>query len=479
MKKTISIILAAIMLIISVSASLISCGASEKDIPSAAGTTAAEETTTVKLYLDDLGKYDFNGETFTALVRATRIDQIDVEEEIGEIFNDAVYKRNSKVSERFNIDIEAIGLEDKAALWNTTISGSVMANDAAYDVVMPDYWWGCETGGWFLNMRDYDDTIAFEQPWWCAGWNDNAEIYGQIYSAVGSYCIDLYKNTMVVFFNKMLAESYKLESPYALVDADKWTLDKMMEMAAASSGDVNGDGVLDLANDRFGAYYNLWSGRALLHSCGWECASKTDDGAFEYRFWNDDFVKLYDRVFEIINNTDYVNYSGDNPNNAFTTDRLLFYNIQMGKSAELRDMASDFGIVPYPKYNEAQENFISYNLGTYYMAIPLSAGDPQMSAVVLEALNAETYASVIDAYYEINLKEKFSRDTDTQRMLDLVVDAIVFDFTFVNEAATDHIVMYFFDQIAKKNANISSAYEAKKEAFQLKLEQLFETYAKQ
>lgn len=172
-----------------------------------------------------------------------------------------------------------------------------------------------------------------------------------------------------------------------------------------------------------------------------------------------------------------VSYKGENAYNAFKNDRLLFLAQGIGVSSNLRDMESDFGIIPYPLRDENQEDYISYNFGTFYLAIPKSASNPEMSAVVLEALNAETYHTVKDAYYEINMKEKFSRDEDTREMLDMIIDNLRFDFTFVNEAATGSIVMYFFDQISNKNANVASTYEKRQKAFQKQLEKLFETYA--
>ena len=75
------------------------------------------------------------------------------------------------------------------------------------------------------------------------------------------------------------------------------------------------------------------------------------------------------------------------------------------------------------------------------------------------------------------MKEKFSRDEDTREMLDMIIDNLRFDFTFVNEAATGSIVMYFFDQISNKNANVASSYEKRQKVFQKQLEKLFETYA--
>ena len=144
----------------------------------------------------------------------------------------------------------------------------------------------------------------------------------------------------------------------------------------------------------------------------------------------------------------------------------------MSAASKAARMAKDVSVTVY-----TQEDYISYNFGTFYLAIPKSASNPEMSAVILEAMNAETYHTVKDTYFEINMKEKFSRDEDTQEMLDMIVDNLRFDFTFVNEAATDHIVMYFFDQISNKNQNVASAYEKRQKLFLKKLENLFETYA--
>ncbi|MGM9625018.1 MAG: hypothetical protein ACI3XM_04835 [Eubacteriales bacterium] len=479
--------LAALLALCAVSCAAVSCGsAGSGDQKNPADGSATDEATAAATesaeprFIDNLGDgYDFNGGTFNMLIRETRKDSLDVQDAIGEVYNDAVYARNQAIQERFNVQITSMSLQDDSATWHKQISSSVMANDGAYDAVMPDYWWGIETGGYFLNLRDYDDIMDFSQPWWTSGWNDNAEIYGQMYSAVGSTCIDIYSNTLAFFFSKSLIAAYDMESPYTLVRDHAWTLDKMLEMAAQTSGDLNGDGVLDLASDKYGAYFDLQSGRALLPSSGWVTATKQEDGGYAYEFWNDDFVALYDTVYNLIWNTPAVKYDTDSTDayQAFKNNRLLFLAQGIGSSSKLRDMESDFGIVPYPLRDENQEDYISYNFGTYYIAIPKSASDPEKSAVILEALNAESYHTVKDAYFEINMKEKFSRDADTQEMLDLIVDRLRFDFTFVNESATDHIVMYFFGEISSKRENISSAYEKKQKAFQKKLDTLFETYA--
>ncbi|MBQ8576561.1 MAG: hypothetical protein IJ449_01120 [Clostridia bacterium] len=463
-----------------------SCGSADDTKTDTTGTAGAVDTTpqteaeTMPAFLDSLGDdYDFGGETFNMLIRDTCKPELIVEEAIGEVYNDSVYDRNRKIMERFNVEITYQGLADDGATWHKQISSSVMANDGAYDAVFPDYWWGVETGGYFLNLLDYDEIMDFEQPWWTSGWNDNAEIYGQMYSAVGAMCINIYSNTEAVFFSQSLLNELDLESPYDLVRSRKWTLEKLSELCAEASTDLNGDGVYDMSDDRYGMYYDLQSGRALFPSSGWITSTQQADGGYAYEFWNEDFVQLYDTIYDFLWNNTGVLYSTDaSPAyTAFLNNRLLFLSQGLGITTGLRDMDTDYGIVPYPLRDENQEDYVSYNYGTYYIAIPKSASNPEKSAVILEALNAESYYHVKDAYFEINMKEKFSRDEDTQEMLDLIIDNLRFDFTFVNEAATGSIIMYFFDQVAGKNANISSAYEKRQKAFQAQLEKLFETYA--
>ena len=103
---------------------------------------------------------------------------------------------------------------------------------------------------------------------------------------------------------------------------------------------------------------------------------------------------------------------------------------------------------------------------------------PEMSAVILEALNAESYHTVKDTYFVETLKIRYGRDevADNPRMLDLIIDSIYFDFTFVNEASTNHIAQFFSNMICFKDPNLQSQYEANVAGFQSALDTLFETY---
>ena len=165
------------------------------------------------------------------LIRENKVDTTAPEEETGDVVSDAIYNRNAKISERFNVNIVIETLPDDSNMWNSTLDGEVMAGSDVYDVVMPDYWWGCETRGLFLDLHDYDSIFEFDQPWWTAGWNDNAEIYGQLYSAVGSMSLDLIKNQNVMFFNKELVDSLNIGDIYELSSRETGRLTSSMNLS--------------------------------------------------------------------------------------------------------------------------------------------------------------------------------------------------------------------------------------------------------
>ncbi len=474
MKKYARII--TLLLAVSLYTQLLACGDTVDD-GSESVTTETTAPETEKPYLDNLGEYDFDGQDFTMLIRETKLQYINPGEETGDVVSDAIFQRNQKISERFNVNIVTETLPDDSNSWNTTLDGEVMSGSDTYDVVMPDYWWGCETRGLFLDLHDYDEILEFDQPWWTAGWNDNAEIYGQLYSAVGSMSLDLFKNQNVIFFNKELVDSLNLGNIYEIVESGDWVLDRFNEFIALGSSDINGDGDLTLGDDQLGYACALQAGRAMLASAGMQIATRAEDGAWEYNFMNERFVDRYGAIFDLINNNNSVVYdTTQSLENIFKGGRLLFLGASIGSTDLLRDMEIDYGIIPMPKMDESQENYVTYNYGTSYSAILLTAGNPEMSAVMLEALNAESYKSVVNVYYDTALKDKYSRDEESRKMIDLINSNCFFDFTFVNETSTDHIVMWFFDQIVNKQEGIMSLYEGRRAGYEQKLATLLETY---
>ena len=216
MKRVFCVIFAFLLL-----SQIFSCSESKEDNSEASSVietvaTVPEETETESPYLDHIpDAVDFSGEICNMLIRTERIDDMFQEEMVGEIVADAIWERTIQIEERLNLSFTTVELPSDASMWKKTIAGSVQAADGAYDIVFPDYWWGIELGGYFCNLLNLP-YLDFSQPYWCAGWNDNDTFYGQLYTAVGDFSLDLVVNTEAVFFNKKLIEDFGLENPYEL-----------------------------------------------------------------------------------------------------------------------------------------------------------------------------------------------------------------------------------------------------------------------
>lgn len=476
MKKILALLLAALMI-----GSTVSCASdpAEETADLTAETPAAEatepETETEKLYLDNLPEDLTFGDTdFNILVRSEREDTTFSFELIGETVNDSIAERTLALEDRLDITIMPVALVSDKGQWNTAIAGSAQAADGAYDVVLPDYWWGIELGGYYadLNQIKYFD---FEQPYWCDGWNDNNEIYGKLYTAVGDWSLDLILQMEAVYFNQRMIEELQLDSPYDLVKEDKWVHDNFIKMVEAGHKDTNGDGKYKPGDDVYGLMYNLHGGRGFLYAYGMKLGQKNADGEWTLDYYDDRFVKIYETVYDMHNNSGFV-YYGESSGTLFAGGSTMFQVAVLDTTrGALREMEDDFGLVPYPKMDEAQEDFITFNLGTAYMAILKSAKNPEMSAAVMEAMSAANRKSVIPVLFEDALKDKYSRDSTTAEMLDILQRTVRFDFAFVNDAALGGLCNKYFDAINGKKP-LTSTYKSLERVSAKYLQKLLESY---
>ena len=110
----------------------------------------------------------------------------------------------------------------------------------------------------------------------------------------------------------------------------------------------------------------------------------------------------------------------------------IFYSECMAWTRELRNMEADFGIVPPPKYDQAQERYYSIILNPFMQMIPVTVEDINRTANIIDVLNAASHDTVMEAYVNITLQNKSTRDEDTIRMLRLVFDDLSYNIHFSN-----------------------------------------------
>ena len=94
---------------------------------------------------------------------------------------------------------------------------------------------------------------------------------------------------------------------------------------------------------------------------------------------------------------------------------------------QLGDMDDDYGIATYPKWTETQENYYNGIDGSLIALPAVSASDMERTCVIKEALSVESMNIYYPAYYEISLKNRYVRDTDSIRMLEIITKANTYD----------------------------------------------------
>lgn len=117
-------------------------------------------------------------------------------------------------------------------------------------------------------------------------------------------------------------------------------------------------------------------------------------------------------------------------NEQFTNGQVLLFT-QRTKDVFLNfSEAGDlsFGVVPVPKYDSAQEKYITCvgNPFTLY-AVAVNIKKMDLASATLEALASMAYRTTTPAIFELTLKVKYSDDPTAAGMYDLVREGVVFD----------------------------------------------------
>ena len=112
---------------------------------------------------------------------------------------------------------------------------------------------------------------------------------------------------------------------------------------------------------------------------------------------------------------------------------MLFYPLRTYAADNIRDMTDPFGVIPFPKLDEDQENYMALiHDGAHMFAIPITKSDIDAECAVLEAMCAENYRKVTPAYYETTLKVKYTHDDASAKLIDIIHDNVRTDFIYAN-----------------------------------------------
>lgn len=402
-------------------------------------TASVIETQPVTDYIETLPREDFGGTVFTVLAQSyDERPNLPAEAENGEVLNDALVRRNLKVEEMHNIDIQNIALEDRGQV-KTKVQTAVNANEDIYSLVITSMADGINTlapNGFLydLNKLDY---LRLESEWWCPYIYEDMQFSGSLYFTSGALSPFFYYTPVGFAYNIRLAEDYNIPDLNGMVKNGSWTFDKLTELTANVTTDLDGDGKLTDSDFYAFAHDGGVAGQALLISFG-EQMSELDAGKNHFLNLEDErVVSLIEKIAVLLGdkNRCHIDKAGSMLT-LFSESRILFLmssmnNIIAGYQGVpgLRVMEDDYGIIPTPKLDEAQDNYYTYGnpWGPSGISVPVTAADGSRTGLVMETMAYLSYTDVRPAVYDIIVKEKIARDQESVDMLDIMYTAARFD----------------------------------------------------
>ncbi|MDD4773710.1 MAG: extracellular solute-binding protein, partial [Eubacteriales bacterium] len=407
--------------------------APDKPDTTAAGSASAADGTVKLSYADLVPEDDFGGYTFTFANDPLSVEYysaIDIAQLTGETLDDAIYERNRRVEEKYNIVIDALNTGAPDLIRSTVTAGS---GDIDVGYVLQKSVMGLISGGYLRPVTSLP-VIDMSKPYWDQGAQDMLMINGDMFHGYLDISFDHYESMATIFYNGKMLEDYNLGDPYELFNGGIWTMERMYNMMTTVSGDVNGDGKVTVADDRLGfvgrefEYLpNLYASDAMLAEivAGGDDIRLVSNLATERIIAIGEFAnKLYtDKTISVIARDDATR-------NMFKEGRALFFSRLLGDFRNLRDKEDDYGLILYPSYEENTENIRVYIQNAFAMVIPVDIIEEDIAGTILQALAADCYDNVMNIYFEKAVIAKGTRDANSESMLRYMREHRAFDICY-------------------------------------------------
>ena len=415
---------------------------------------------------ENLPEANFDGYEFRVLVEEIHPSytmDIDITELTGERVNDAIYMRDLSIEERFGVKISYKVVTGEGQGTNSAYN-SIAAGDNAFDVMKltprsaSKLYPANITANW-----DEIPWIDLDRPWWNQNIRNQLSIGSRTVWMSSDASINDYAMIRGLIFNKDLFEAMALEYPYQLVWDGKWTMAAMEEYMKTMPQDLNGDGQYTVDEDRYGIIMASGVIDELTFTWGSQIISKDENNMPYLNLYNPRTIDIIAKVHEWVYDRQYMfaksNWS-DRPAwfESFQSGRTMFMFDVLGQMILLRDSDVNFGILPFPKWDETQEKYKNdAHRAAPQFAIPATAPNLERTGIIMEALSAEGHRSVIPEYYEIALKVRDTRDDESEKSIDILYEGLMYDIAEFYNISFSNLITELV--LTKQSSDFVSHYE--------------------
>ena len=445
------------------------------------GTGPIETETEERHAYDSVVKEDYDRE-FTILTRDDTLEEFYVEEYTGELLEDLIFERNTVVSTDFGIEFVYFNMAYDQVMNELRTQATSNLDD--YDLYTGHkYAFGsCAQNNYCYNLAEIA-SLDLTGEWWDQNCLTNLTIDGRTYLITGD--IDpasMLTSACLVFNKKMMTELGKsVDELNELTDNGGWTLDVMYEYGKDVTFDLNGDGKIEYTSDRF----NLTSWMmdvpfSMYYGANGNFVTIVDDTP-ELTYTAEQVTNIYEKIYKIIIEqqayfvTDLNQYT--TTYEPFVAGRAMFCDMTLSKiTTFLSEMTEPYGILPMPKYDANQEEYLSFvNGSTPLVMIAKTESDPEFVGTIIEAMATYNYDKVTPQLFEVATKLQAAQDPESAAMVDYIVRNRIWDLGYYADWAITNVVL---NSLKDGKESIASALDSQGRAAERALKLLLINYGK-
>lgn len=392
-------------------------------------------------------KEEYKGKEFNIIYRENYGYEWEyVEEEAGSsVINDAIFRRNTAVENRYGIVLVNHPVTNASFENNflQPIRNSIIGGDNAFQLAA-GYEYRLAYNSALGDFLDWYQTpnVDLNADWWDGDFARAASYRDHTYVMTGSLSLSHLYSSSCVFFNQDFVNA-RIEGGsdeiFGLVENGTWTLEAFENYVTQFTSDDDGvDGMTK--DDSYGYATNTYTAvDAFLFCSDISVSGRAEDGTVKLYGVGEKLIDLAATLHRIIN-TSGTTYNQDDSDpeidshvgmmlrgkTAFTTDNLQ-------SAVDLRATEINYGILPYPKYDATQQKYYSITMDySTAFSIPRSATeDADFVGAVTEAMAFYSYRYVRDALYSTVLKYRDAKDVNSSKCIDIILDNPRYDFAYI------------------------------------------------
>jgi hypothetical protein len=193
--------------------------------------------------------------------------------------------------------------------------------------------------------------------------------------------------------------------------------------------------------------------------------------------YGDHFVEIYGEIYKFMFEDEMgQQFKPDELTPMFRNGQTMFVQAPLRYTEIFRANDNDFGIVPFPKYDESQERYYTPVVDDLsVLCVPLTVTNEELTAYMMEAIGYENNREIVPLYIDEAITKRGFRDSESGEMLNVVRDSVWFEFGFVYSQNCG-LLGQILDSLSKGQTDITAYYKRYESAYQTGLEKLIKFY---